>query len=45
MWGKFVRMAMLNKQDHGRSQVAGSTQGISGQGSFLVKMVGFRVDK
>jgi hypothetical protein len=27
-WWKSVRMAMLSKQDHGRSQVAGSTHEI-----------------
>jgi hypothetical protein len=38
-------MAMLSKQDHGTSQVAGSTYAISGLGSFLVRMVSFKVDK
>jgi hypothetical protein len=37
-------MAMLSKQDHSRSRVAGSTHEISGLGSFLVRMVGFKVD-
>jgi hypothetical protein len=38
-------MAKLSTQDHGRSRVAGSTREILGLGSFLVRMVGFKVDK
>jgi hypothetical protein len=38
-------MAMLSKQDHGRSRVAGSTHETLGLGSFLVRMVGFKVDR
>jgi hypothetical protein len=38
-------MAMLNKQDHVRSRVASFTHEISGLGSFLVRMVGFKFDK
>jgi hypothetical protein len=38
-------MAMLSTQDHGRTQVAGSTREILGLGSFLVRMVGFKVGK
>jgi hypothetical protein len=38
-------MAMLSKQDHGRSRVAGSTHEISSLGSFLVRMGSFKVDE
>jgi hypothetical protein len=36
---------MPRKQDHGRSRVAGSTLEISGLGSFVVSMVGLKLDK
>jgi hypothetical protein len=44
-WWKSIRMAMLSKQDHGRSRVAGSTREISGLCSLLDRVVGYKVDK
>jgi hypothetical protein len=44
-WWKSVRMAMLSKHDHVRSQVAGSTHKISGPCSLLVRVVGCKVDE
>jgi hypothetical protein len=38
-------MAMLTKQDHSRSRVAGSTREISGLCSLLVRVVGYKVDE
>jgi hypothetical protein len=38
-------MAMLSKQDHGRSRVAGSIHEILGLCSYLVRVVGYNVDK
>jgi hypothetical protein len=38
-------MAMLSKQDHGRSRVAGFTHEISGLCSLLVRVVGYKVAK
>jgi hypothetical protein len=38
-------MAMLSKQDHSRSRVAGSTREISGPASLLVRVVGYKVDE
>jgi hypothetical protein len=38
-------MAMLSKQDHGRSRVASSTHEISGLCSLLVTVVGYKVDE
>jgi hypothetical protein len=40
-----VEMTMLSKQDHGRSQVVGSTHEISKLCSLLVRVVGYKVDK
>jgi hypothetical protein len=38
-------MAMLSRQDHNRSRVAGSTRETSGLCSLLVRMVGYKVDE
>jgi hypothetical protein len=38
-------MAMFSKQDHGISQVAGSTHEISGMCSYLVRAVGYKVNE
>jgi hypothetical protein len=38
-------MAMLSKQDHSRSRVAGSTREILGLCSLLVRVVGYKVDE
>jgi hypothetical protein len=38
-------MAMLSKQDHGRSRVAGSTREISRLCSLLDRVVSYKVDK
>jgi hypothetical protein len=38
-------MAMLSKQDHDRSRVAGSTREISGLCSYLIRVVGYKADK
>jgi hypothetical protein len=38
-------MAMLSKQDHGRSRVAGSTHEILGLCSTLVRVVSYKVTK
>jgi hypothetical protein len=40
-----VEMTMLSKQDHGRSQVVGSTHEISKLCSLLVRVVGYKVDR
>jgi hypothetical protein len=40
-----TRMAMLSKQDHGRSRVTGSTCETSGLCSSLVRVVGYKVAK
>jgi hypothetical protein len=44
-WWKSLRMAMLSKQDNGRSRVAGSTHEISELCSLLVRVVGYKVDE
>jgi hypothetical protein len=38
-------MTMLSIQDHGRSQVAGSTHDILGLRSLLVRVVGYKLAK
>jgi hypothetical protein len=38
-------MAMLSIQDHGRSQVAGSTHDILRMRSLLVRVVGYKLAK
>jgi hypothetical protein len=38
-------MTMLSKLDHNRSPVVGSTHGILGLCSLLVRVVGYKVDK
>jgi hypothetical protein len=38
-------MAMLSKQDHGKSRVASSTCEILGLCSLLVRVVGYKVDE
>jgi hypothetical protein len=38
-------MALLSKQDHGRSRVAGSTRKISGLCSLLDRVAGYKVHR